>query len=238
MLSFRAVFKNNNEKFNTEWNEVDLTWYDDPSDDPFDFEYVDEEDNTTYVAWTEHLIRFHNWVFEYYSKGYSLLLLRINIYRDHDQTQDDILFSMSHFPEDYNTCVKLIKEALGNYSEASKEDLKFIHYLEQSLPLFNRIIHFNRNISNFLAINDCSPNETTQYNSVITTIFELPYLLYQVNTGERDKIINNNINLLKEYIKHFSVNNSNDTKRAKDSTLLLINELTNTISISDDPFCN
>ncbi|MGN7403393.1 hypothetical protein ACTHO0_26440 [Cytobacillus praedii] len=74
MLSCRAIYKNNNNKFNNEWNEVDLTWYDAPSDAPYDFEYVDEEDNTTYGAWTEHLIRFYKWIFEYYSKGYSLSL--------------------------------------------------------------------------------------------------------------------------------------------------------------------
>jgi hypothetical protein len=239
MLSFRAIFRNhkrNNEKSNNEFYEVDLTWYDDPSDDPYDFEFLNEEDNT-YEAWTEHLNRYHNWLLKYYSDGYSLLFMSTNIYRDHDQTQDDILFSMTHFPENYNTCIKLIREALENYSEASKGDLEFIHYVEQRSTLFNRIINFNRNLSTFIAKNVFNDNEITQFNSVITTIFEVPYLLYQANTGEKEKIVENNISLLKGYLIYFNENDSTNTKRAKDSLILLINELKNIISDSDDlPF--
>lgn len=236
MLSFRAVFRNNkrnNEKCNNNFYEVDLTWYDDPSDDPYEFEFPNEEDNT-YEAWTEHLIRYHDWLLKYYSNGYSLHFMSINIYRGHDQTQDDILFSMTNYPENYNTCIKLIREALGSYSEAGKEDLDFIHYVEQHSPLFNRILNCNRNLSTFIAKNVFDDNEISQFNRVITTIFEVPHLLYQAHTEEKKKIVENNISLLKGYLKYFYENDNTNTKRAKDSLILLINDLKNIIFDSDD----
>ncbi|MGG0720153.1 hypothetical protein ABE096_21610 [Robertmurraya massiliosenegalensis] len=239
MLSFRAVFRNhkiNNEKCNNEFYEVDLTWYDDPSDDPYEFEFPIEEDNA-YVAWTEHLIRYHDWLLKYYSDGYSLLFMSIIIYRDHDQTQDDILFSMTNYPENYNSFIKLIRESLENYAEASKGDLEFIHYVEQRSPLFNRIINCNRSLSTFIANNVFNDNEITQFNSVITTITKLPYLLYQANIGEIEKIFNSSISLLKGYLKFFNGHDSNNNIRAKDSLILLINELKSIISYSDElPF--
>lgn len=39
MLSFRAVFTMEEEKNN--YNRVDVTWYDCPIDEPFNYEYLD-----------------------------------------------------------------------------------------------------------------------------------------------------------------------------------------------------
>lgn len=238
MLSFRTVFKNNNVKVNSEFKELDLAWYDKPLDDPYEFEYVDKENNKL-VAWTEHLIQFHKWLLDYYSQGYSLYFFSISIYRDHDQTQDDILFSMAHYVKDYNKCIQLIKEALGGYTETSKEDLKYINYIELNSTLLNRIINFNKNLYIFINNNDINKDEIFQCNNDITSITELPYFLYnELNTMEKVETINSIISLLKKCLKYFSDYYSNNTKRTTDSTLLLINELTNIISISDDPFSN
>ncbi|WP_188453339.1 hypothetical protein [Virgibacillus oceani] len=228
MLSFRAVF--NNHKNNCVWDELDefdLTWYDDPSDAPFELNYFEEGSNSL-VAWTEHLIRFHDWILENYSKGYTLFQLTINIYRDHDQTQDEILFSMSHFCDNYSNSISLIQEALRNYCCANNSDLKFIDYVSSNLKLFNRLIIFQNNWSHFL-VNDLAPNfgidEINQLKAQAKSLLNFPYKLYATNESEKREIIKSSVSLLKEFLKYFNHRMDNEVKRAKDSTLLLMTEL-------------
>ncbi|WP_312099388.1 hypothetical protein [Niallia sp.] len=234
MLSFRIVFKSYDRKAENEWSELDITWYDKPTDAPYDYGIYNEEDNS-FEAWTEHLIRFHDWILEGYTKGYSLSFFSVNIYRDHDQTQDDILYSMTHIPKNYNNCIEIIRGNLKSYYEVSKEDINYIEFVEQHLPLFNKIIITNKNFSKFLDSYQINSEVASEIKEEVASLLNLSSFLFYAKNERKEQISQSNISMLKNLLKQFKNSESNNSKRMRESTISLINEFENIIS-PDDPF--
>ncbi|MFD2655502.1 hypothetical protein [Gracilibacillus thailandensis] len=222
MLSFRAIFTMEDEEEKNNYNRVDVTWYDRPIDEPFNYEYFELESNS-YIAWTEDHINFHRWIFKYFYQGYVLKQFELNIYQGHNQTEDEVLFSISHFNIKYKDCLNVIYDGLVNYKREIVE-INFIKSAENYERIFSRIILFN-NLWLRLA------NISNKENELIKNdhIFDLPFLIYFASSIEEFKeIINEVIEHFNSILKLLNKNNEDrDVRKVKNILVLLIDDLRN-----------
>ncbi|MEI3600248.1 MULTISPECIES: hypothetical protein [unclassified Oceanobacillus] len=221
MLSFRAVFTMEEEKNN--YNRVDVTWYDCPIDEPFNYEYFENESNS-YIAWTEDLINFHRWIFKYFYQGYVLQQFELIIYQDHNQTEDEVLFSIPHFNIKYKDCLNIIHDGLVNYNRDIVE-INFIISVQNYEHIFNRIILFQNHWLRLANISSNKENELIEND----LIFDLPFLIYFANSIEEFKeIINKVINHFNGIFKLLNKNsNDRNLRKIKNILVLLLDDLRN-----------
>lgn len=220
MLSFRAVFTTEEEK--NKYKSVDLTWYDCPIEEPSNYQYVEDELNS-YIAWTEDLINFHRCIFKYFYQGYILEQFELNIYQDHNQTEDEVLFSIPHFNIKYKDCLNVIYDGLVNYQRDIVE-INFIKSVQNYEQIFNRIILFNNHWLRLTNRSSKQENELIENNHIL----ELPFLIYYANSIEEFKEI---INEVIEHFNHFSklLKNIDDleVRKVKNILVILLDDLIN-----------
>ncbi|WP_088053035.1 hypothetical protein [Virgibacillus dakarensis] len=221
MLSFRAVFTMEEEKNN--YNRVDVTWYDCPIDEPFNYEYFENESNS-YIAWTEDLINFHRWIFKYFYQGYVLQQFELIIYQDHNQTEDEVLFSIPYFNIKYKDCLNIIHDGLVNYKRDIVE-INFIKSVQNYEHIFNRIILFKKHWLRLANIRSNKENELIEND----LIFDLPFLIYFANSIEEFReIINKVIKYFNGIFKLLNKNsNDRNVRKVKNILVLLLDDLRN-----------
>ncbi|WP_188453359.1 hypothetical protein [Virgibacillus oceani] len=223
MLSIKAVF--NNQKSNyvlDDCDDIHLRWYENLTDNTFEFKYFDEKNNT-FKVWTEHLIRFHDLILEYYSKGYLLCELKVNIYKNHDHTQDRTSFSRTHFCKNYSDSMYRIKEALENYCGTNENDLNFINYVLANSKLTNdaiMLLHFDLFDIMDESVIKFNKNEEEQLKEQTKSLLKLPYCQYGKNELKEKDIFDKT---------HYRL-----SKLLKDSNCLIIKKANKIIN--DFPF--
>src|SRR5699024_9599857 len=141
----------------------------------------------------EDLINFHRWIFKYFYQGYVLQQFELIIYQDHNQTEDEVLFSIAYFSIKYKHCLNIIHDGLVNYIREIVE-INFIKSVQNYEHIIKRIILFK---NHWLRLANISSNKENELIENVV-IFDLPFLIYFANSIEEFKEIINKV------IKHFN----------------------------------